>query len=145
MFVRGKEKCMTTTSLSSTERRCITFSICMKNGIKTYVNRKWFIIVKICGRAIWNIISEAIYRKCRCGEYLLFFMFSLNHLVCHSIAIYCMSMLVSCWALSFMRGANCHVSSQVGNASYKLVRKEGAPVEYKLQNNPNNEKQFSSI
>lgn len=57
-----------------------------------------------------------------------------------------MSMLVSCWALSFMRSANCHVSFQVENASCKLIRKEGVPIEYKLQNNPNNEKrQFPSI
>lgn len=124
MFVRRKEKCMTTTSLSSIEWWCITFSICMKNWIKMYVNGTWFIIVKICGRAIWNIISEAVYRKCRCGEYLLFFMFSLNHLVCHSVAIYCVSMLVSCWALSFMRGAKLSCQLPSGNASCKLIKKK---------------------
>lgn len=65
----------------------------MKNGLKIYAKEKQFIIAKICGRAKGKIISEAIYRKCHCGVCVLFFTFSLNHLVFHAIAIYWVSLV----------------------------------------------------
>lgn len=148
MFVREKEKCITTTSLSSTEWWCITFNICMKNGIKMYAKEeKSFITLKICGRAIWKIISEAIYRKSHCGECLLLFMFSLNHLACCSIATYWVSSLGTVLGSEEQKQSkgetfkerrvlwevlSCRVSSRMGSPSCHLIRKESDPVEHEL-------------